>query len=301
MISHVRHVGLGVQDLAVAREFYERHWRLDVVDADGDRLYLGAACPESHVLRLRVAEQPRVDLLSLAAQTRADVDTVAHRVGRHPKARLLGEPGARQDLGGGYAVRFLDTDGRTIEVAADVAAREYRPVAPADSRPVAVSHLVFNTADVAANREFYESVLEFQVTDWIEDHFCFLRTGEQHHHLAFARSPHSSLNHIAFELRGVDEFMRATGSMMRAGFDVVWGPGRHGVGNNPFSYFQDPASGFVLEYMTDLELIDDECWTPRIHPAQHVDLWGTAKPPDDSVRALMLGHPDPGLWAPPPV
>lgn len=302
MISHVRYVGLGVANLCAAREFYEDHWQLEVVAAEDGRLYLGAACPESHVLRLRATDEPRVDVVSLAARTRADVDTIAERVGRHPRARLITDPGPRQDLGGGYGVRFLDCEGRTVEVACDTEERAFRPVEETDSRPKSVSHIVFNTADLTAVREFYESVLGFRVSDWVADFFCFLRTGSQHHLLAFARSPHPSLNHVAFEVRGVDEFMRATGRLTRHGFPPFWGPGRHGIGDNPFSYFQDPSSGFVMECTTEMEQIhDDSRWTPRVHPPEHVDRWGTANPADDTVRMLMRGHRDPGLWTPPPV
>ncbi|MET8756358.1 VOC family protein [Lentzea sp. NPDC004782] len=292
-------MGLGVPDLAQAREFYEKHWQLEVVGTDDDRVYLGAACPESHVLRLRATDESRVDLLSLAAETRADVDAVAARVTRHPEARLISEPGVRQDLGGGYGVRFLDCDGRTVEVAIEVARREFVPIGHEDSRPKAISHVVFNTSDINKTRLFYESVLGFKVSDWVEDFFCFMRTNEVHHLLAFTSSPHHSLNHIAFEVNGLDEFMRATGGMMRRGHQPVWGPGRHGVGNNTFSYFRDPSSGFVMEYTTELELVD-ESWTPTVHPAGDTDRWGTSNELDDTVRALMRGKPDAGLWTPPP-
>ncbi|MFI9388822.1 VOC family protein [Kutzneria sp. NPDC052558] len=295
-------MGLGVANLADAREFYEKHWQLEVVDADDDRLYLGAACPESHVLRLRATDQPRVDLISLAADTQADVDGVAERVARHPLARMVAQPATRQDLGGGYGLRFLDCDGRTVEVATEVVGRAFEPVRAADSRPKTISHVVFNTPDLTATRTFYESVLGFKVSDWVEDFFCFMRTGKAHHILAFTRSAHASLNHVAFEVHGLDEFMRATGGMMRRGFQPVWGPGRHGVGNNTFSYFQDPSSGFVMEYTTELQLIDDEHgWVPKVYPANDIDRWGTANELDDAVRSLMRGRPDPGLWAPPPV
>ncbi len=304
MISHVRSVGLGVPDLREAREFYEKRWQLEPVRTDDDRLYLGAGCPESHVLRLRATEEPRVDLVALAADSAEEVDRIAERVARHPKARLLGEPGPRQDLGGGYGVRFLDCDGRTVEVSADVAGRVFRPVEAAEARPIAISHVVLNTPDLQGARAFYESVLGFQVSDWVEDIMCFLRTGRAHHIIAFTRAPHTSLNHVAFEVRGLDEFMRATGAMMRGGISPLWGPGRHGVGNNTFSYFQDPSSKFVLEYTTEAQVIDDEHgWTPKVYPAnaQTTDVWGTANPRDELVSTALRGLPDPGVWTPPPV
>ncbi|HEU0040919.1 MAG TPA: VOC family protein [Jiangellaceae bacterium] len=304
MISHVRHVSLGVPDLSKAREFYEKQWQLEVVATDDDRLYLGAGCPESHVLRLRATDEPRVDLLSLAVSSSSEVDDVAGRVLQHPDAKMISEPAARQDLGGGYAFRFLDSDGRSVEISADVAPRPFVPVEERESRPKSISHVVFNTADLNRTRTFYETVLGFQVSDWVEDFFCFMRTGRTHHIIAFARSQHASLNHVSFELRGLDEFMRATGAMIRRGHDPVWGPGRHGAGDNTFSYFKDPTTGFVMEYTTALQQIDDDHgWTPKVYSTsdEDTDQWGTANPFDEVVLTTMHGRPDPGLWTAPPV
>jgi catechol-2,3-dioxygenase len=303
-ISHVRHVAIGVPNLGAAREFYEDNWQLEVVQTDDERVYLGAGCPESHVLRLRETDTPRIDLIGLAVDTPQEVDRYAERVGRHPDAKLLADPGVRQDLGGGYGFRFHDNDGRTVELSADVAWRPFRPVEEGESRPVSISHVVFNTADLDATRRFYESVLDFKVSDWVEDFFCFMRTGKAHHTIAFARSRHSSLNHVSFEVRGLDEFMRATGAMMRRGFDPVWGPGRHGAGDNTFSYFKDPGTGYVMEYTTALQLIDDEHgWTPKVYSnsPEDTDQWGTSNPFDELVLETLHGRPDLGLWTPPPV
>ncbi|WP_406181101.1 VOC family protein [Streptomyces sp. NBC_01006] len=304
MVTHVRHVGFGVPNLAAAREFYEKRWQLEAVGNDDGRLYLGSGCPESHVLRLRETPEPRVDLISLAASSATEVDEIAERVARHPQAKIVREPGERQDLGGGYGLWFLDCDGRTVEVSSDVAGRAFRPVEETETRPIGISHVVLNTPDLHSARTFYESVLGFRVSDWVEDIMCFMRTGRAHHVIAFTRAPHTSLNHVAFEVRGLDEFMRATGAMMRQGMPPLWGPGRHGVGQNTFSYFQDPSSGFVLEYTTAAQMIDDEHgWTPKVYPAtaQTTDVWGTANARDALVATTLLGTPDPGLWAAPPV
>jgi catechol 2,3-dioxygenase-like lactoylglutathione lyase family enzyme len=304
MVAHVRHVSLGVPDLVAAREFYEKRWQLEPVSAEGGRLYLGAGCPESHVLRLRETAEPRVDLISFAASSVAEVDEIAERVVRHPQARMVREPGLREDLGGGYALWFIDCDGRTVEVSADVTGRPFRPVEEEETRPMGISHVVLNTPDLQAARLFYESVLGFRVSDWVEDIMCFLRTGRAHHVIAFTRAPHTSLNHVAFEMRGLDEFMRATGALMRQGLAPLWGPGRHGVGRNTFSYFRDPSSGFVLEYTTAAQMIDDEHgWTPKVYPAtaQTTDVWGTANERDELVSTALRGIPDAGLWSAPPV
>jgi hypothetical protein len=172
-----------------------------------------------------------------------------------------------------------------------------------ESRPVRSATSVFNTATSTPPAASTSTVLDFRVSDWVEDFFCFMRTGRVHHILAFTQSEHASLNHVSFEVRGLDEFMRATGSMMRRGFQPVWGPGRHGAGNNTFSYFKDPGTNFVMEYTTALQLIDDEHgWTPKVYStsAEDTDQWGTSNPFDEIVLETLHGKPDPGLWTPPP-
>ena len=303
-ITHVRSVSIAVTDLVQAREFYSRCWALEEVDRDSERIYLGAGCPENYVLRLRQAEQPRVDAVSLAVDTAADVDLYAKRVSSHPLTKMIDEPHPRQDRGGGYGFRFFDCDGRVVEVSADLELRVFREVEAREHRPKKISHVVFNTQDLNRTRMYYEEALGFKVSDWIEDFFCFMRTGGTHHLLAFARSERTSLNHVSFEVRGLDEFMRATGSMMRQGHQPLWGPGRHGAGDNTFSYFQDPGTGYVMEYTTALAEIDeDHGWTPRVYTTspEDTDQWGTSNAFDEVIMEQMHGHQDPGLWTPAPL
>jgi catechol-2,3-dioxygenase len=302
-ITHVRSVSIAVQDLNQAREFYSRCWALEELDHDEDRLYLGAGSPENYVLRLRQADEPRIDAVSLGVATAGDVELHAKQVSQHPLARMISEPAPRQDRGGGYGFTFFDCDGRVVEVSADLDLRPFREVEAGERRPKKISHVVFNTQDLTRTRLFYEEALGFQVSDWVEDFFCFMRTGRTHHLLAFARSQRTSLNHVSFEVRGLDEFMRATGAMMRQGHSPLWGPGRHGAGDNTFSYFQDPATGYVMEYTTALQEIDDEHgWVPKVYTTspEDTDQWGTSNAFDEVILAEMHGHQDPGLWTPPP-
>jgi catechol 2,3-dioxygenase-like lactoylglutathione lyase family enzyme len=303
-ITHIRSVGIAVQDLIGAREFYAKRWGLEEVDRDAERIYLGAGCPENHVLRLRQSDQPRVDTVNLAVDTSAEVDFYAERIAEESMARVIDDPGPRLDRGGGYGFRFFDCDGRVVEISADLELRPFREVEPGERRPKKISHVVFNTSDLERTRLFYERALGFKVSDWVQDFFCFMRASSAHHIIAFARSQHTSLNHVSFEVRGLDEFMRATGAMMRGGHQPLWGPGRHGAGDNTFSYFQDPGTGYVMEFTTALADIDDtHGWTPHVYTTspEDTDQWGTSNPFDEVILEQMHGPTDPGLWIPTPV
>ncbi|MHB1987970.1 MAG: VOC family protein [Acidimicrobiales bacterium] len=299
LVRSVRHVGLGVPDLSAARSFYESVWGLVANTTTSDAVFLAAAgSPEAFVLRLRKAPEQRLDLVSLAVDSRIDVDRLAELV-TAAGCRLSSEPGRISTPGGGYGFRFFDPDGRTIEISAEVAPRVPRVVAPREAIPVGLSHVVLNTADMARMTRFLVDVLGFRVSDYLEDKMVFLRCGEPHHAIAIAGSPHTSLNHVAYELRDVDDYMFGTGRVSRSGQRLIWGPGRHGPGDNTFSYFEDPAR-FVCEYTTGLEAIRDESThEPRVYRSipEESDLWGTA-----GVRLAepFLGTPDPGAWTPPP-
>ena len=70
------------------------------------------------------------------------------------------------------------------------------------------------------------------------------------------------------------------------GVPLIWGPGRHGPGNNVFGYFVAPFGG-VIEYTSEVNLVDDdypvgkpEDWT---WPPGRIDQWGLSM--KDSARA----------------
>ena len=183
--------------------------------------------------------------------------------------QLVSEPGTLQTPGGGYGFRFFDNEGRTVEISSDVAVRQHRRIEEGESIPVRLSHVVINSADPEGTRAFYEKHLAFALSDTLMhprmgEMMWFMRINAWHHSLAIARGPHPSLHHASFELRGIDEYMRGTGRLLRAGVEKIWGPGRHMAGNNTFSYFLDPH-GNTVEYTTELELVDEDTWHPHMY------------------------------------
>jgi catechol 2,3-dioxygenase-like lactoylglutathione lyase family enzyme len=213
-----------------------------------------------------------------------------------------------QTPGGGYGFRFFDNEGRTIEISSDVETRSHRKIEAGESIPVRLSHVVVNSADPDATRTFYERHLGFRLSDTLThprmgDVMWFMRINEQHHSLAICRGPHVALHHASFEMRGIDEYMRGTGRLLRAGVEKVWGPGRHQAGDNTFSYFLDPH-GNTVEYTTELEVIDEDTWHPHLYDFSNPevsDQWGTANPIDELVAQKTFNDPDKGLFIAPPV
>ena len=308
LITHLRHVDLAVPDHATQLDFYTGAWGLVAEHSESGLTFLAAeGSPEQYVVRLRRAAEKRIDLIAFGAATAADVDALALALARDG-IRLVNEPGPLPTPGGGYGFRFYDNEGRTVEVSSDVAVRSHRRIEPGESIPVRLSHVVINSAEPEATCAFYERHLGFALSDTLThphlgEMMWFLRINAWHHSLAIARGPHPSLHHASFELRGVDEYLRGTGRLLRAGVEKIWGPGRHLAGNNTFSYFLDP-SGNTMEYTTELETVDEDSWHPHRYDftrPEVADQWGTANAMNEFVASRSFNDPDKGLFVAPPV
>lgn len=303
LITHLRHVGIAAPDFRKAAEFYRTAWGLtQVADDDGLAFFGSVGSAENFILRVRRDQTKRLDLVAFGVAHAGDVDVLAEQLGMSG-IQLDREPAKLDTPGGGYGFRFFDLDGRLVEISSDVGERVARELEPRESIPRKLSHVVFNSTDILATKGFYEQHLGLKLSDWLDDQMCFLRSGVDHHILAIARGPHVALNHVSFEMRGLDEYMRGTGRLIRSGHEMIWGPGRHGPGDNTFSYFLDP-SGNVMEYTTELEKIEDEeTWEPRIFRIgpEVSDQWGTANSIHERMIPKQFNDPDQGLWTPSPV
>ena len=307
-ITHLRHVDLAVPDFETEHGFYTGLWGLTETACDSGVSFLAAeGSPEQYVVRLRKAADKRIDLIAFGAASRADVDALAARLAASG-VTLVHEPKDLDTPGGGYGLRFFDAEGRTVEVSADVATRGHRRIEERESIPVRLSHVVVNSADPLATVAFYEKHLGFRVSDMLmHPHMgtmmWFLRCNDWHHSFAVARCPHASLHHASFEMRGIDEYMRGSGRLMRAGVEKIWGPGRHLAGNNTFSYFLDPQ-GNTVEYTTELETVDEDTWHPSTYDftqPEVSDQWGTANQMNEFVAKKSFNDPDKGLFVAPPL
>jgi len=136
-------------------------------------------------------------------------------------------------------------------------------------------------------------VLGFKVSDWLGDFMAFLRCNSAHHRFAILPGP-ACLNHVAYDMLGVDDVMRGIHRLKQSGVNIGWGPGRHTAGNNTFSYFVTPG-GFVTEYTSDLEVVDFESREPTVYaPAPLVmDQWGIGT---GGPQTLPHPHENAGLF-----
>lgn len=308
LITHLRHIDLAVPDFERQVSFFQGTWGLTEIGTDTGVSFLAAeGSPEQYVVRVRRSQDKRVDLVSFGASSTEDVDELAATLGTDG-VKLIFEPRTLDTPGGGYGFRFFDIDGRTVEISADVATRTHRKIEEREAIPVRLSHVVINSPDPLQTRQFYERHLGFALSDTLVsphmgDLMYFMRCNPRHHSFAIARGPHVSLHHASFEMRGVEEWMRGSGRVLRNGHTMVWGPGRHLAGDNTFAYFLDPH-GNTVEYTTELAEVDEDTWHPSCHDVTDPntqDQWGTASEMNELVAKESFNDPDHGCFVAPPI
>ena len=289
-VTGVRSIELGVTNLDRAAAFYRYVWGLEPVAAESDSIHLRANGSEHHIVTLR--ERPKAAMLGVhfAAQDRNAVNAL------HARAKAFGASvtGAPSELpgsaGGGYGFQFSTPEGHVLNVSSDVA--QHSNVVKDRSKPVKLSHVVLNSGRIDEQTKFFIDLLGFKFSD-ATDMMDFIRCCADHHSIAFARAEGPSLNHMAYEVESIDGLMRGAGRLKHSGFNVEWGVGRHGPGDNVFSYFVEP-NGFVVEYTAEVEQVDEATYLPhdakywRDFPGRPCR-WGMAGHPSNRLKAAFAG------------
>ena len=297
-IAQIRHVSLFTPRLEEHARFYSEVWGLEAVHQDSNAVFFRGSSSEPFILSLRKAGTKGLHHIAYALPADDEVRRAAVAL-KDAGVRVVDEPHPLDEPGGGFGLRFVDIDGRCIELSSGVARHAYSGP-QANVAPHSVCHIVLNTPDLDRTTKFYTDVLGFRISDWSAQQMVFLRTESKHHNISFNLGPHASVNHIAYLVSGVDELMRGVANMRKHGMEPKWGPGRHGPGNNIFSYFLDPI-GYVAEYTSDIDYISDEAkHVPKVWPRapESMDRWGLSGPPSAELREAMTGEPDKG-WVQP--
>jgi catechol 2,3-dioxygenase-like lactoylglutathione lyase family enzyme len=157
--------------------------------------------------------------------------------------------------------------------------------------PLKFGHLAFVVPDPASMADFYQRILGFRVSDWIEDFFVFLRCNADHHVVNFIRGKTARMHHMAFELKDFAQLQNASELLTRRRVPIVWGPVRLGPGHN-VAIFHRTVDDHVVELYAELDQMKDEelgYWDPRP--------WHRDRP----QRPKVWKQEDRRIWGPPPL
>ena len=259
----LRSVELELPDVNQAADFLSGVWGLVAAGKSKETQFFRGSGTHPYILSITKSSTPAVSAITFSGS--------ADEVGK------LGRPNTSYDVpGGGKGLEIRGPEAQNYRFIV-----ESSPVAALSDKdkPIQLTHAVLNSADQEASERFAVEKLGFIVSDRTA-HMRFLRCNRKHHCVAYAKSALPSLNHIAFEMKDVDAVMRGIARMREAGYEAVWGPGRHGPGNNVFGYFIAPYGG-VVEYTAEVSEVGDdyrvgapEDWK---WPPGRMDHWGLSK------------------------
>lgn len=143
-----------------------------------------------------------------------------------------------------------------------------------------IQHLTLATLDPGAIERFYVDKLGFLVSDRVlaEDgavNTLFTRSNHEHHTLACFRQDRAGIDHHSYEAGDWSVIKEWCDRMGERRIPIMWGPGRHGPGNNIFIFIEDPDGNWI-EISAELEVIYDRPVKDWKHEPRTLNSWGPA-------------------------
>lgn len=174
---------------------------------------------------------------------------------------------------GAFAVR--DPDGNLICFGLARAYENKRNAIPGPTQ-----HLTFASFDVNAFMDFYNGKLGFRITDKvIKDDgtlaTCFFTSNHEHHTIACFLANHQGIDHHSYEAGDWNYIRDWCDHFSTLELPLVWGPGRHGPGNNLFAFIEDPDGNYI-EVSAELEVVHDRPEKIWPHAPRTLNYWGRA-------------------------
>jgi catechol 2,3-dioxygenase len=266
LISQLAHVEVITPKPEESLRFYRDVLGLEVSGRANQSVYLrGWGEFFHHSLQLTEGPQPAVAHAGWRTEGPQELEETVARLERSG----AGIGWRDSEVGHGPAFRYRTPGGHVQEVFWEV--ERYRPppelaplypnrpqrYVPRGAAARRIDHVTFNTDDPLRDAHWYRDVLGYRHTETIRfDHVpvvlgAFVSTTPMSHDLglirdALDRSGRLSgvpgrTNHIAFWLDQREDVLRACEVYRENGIELEFGPGRHGVGENFFTYCREPG------------------------------------------------------------
>ena len=272
------YAALDVTDLDKSVHFYQTLMGLDLVSNQGGVAYLRCS-RDHHNLVLYAAATPG---LQRAAYKMASAEDLQAAFDFHVQSGLdpawLSTAECKQ-LNQGPTFRVREPSSGVLFEFFDRMTQMALPYVPTVTKIARIGHIVVATPQYEEARERLVNVLNFALSDYVEDKFSWMRCHPNplHHSFAIGYSERRHLHHINFMVTDVDDIGQAMNRMKQAGVEIVFGPGRHLPSTSLFLYFLDP-DGMTMEFSFGMEEIPAEDGRlPRMlemHP-NTMDIWGS--------------------------
>jgi catechol 2,3-dioxygenase-like lactoylglutathione lyase family enzyme len=286
-LRRIGHATFETSRMEKATAYYTEVMGLTPVGHDGGRTFLATQGGRLSVV-LEPAAAGRCAKLSFEVATGDDLPSVQAQLaleGVTSEIRSDPAPGIDRTL------CFVDPNGTMIELFASPGSiRQARDAGGVG--PLKLGHVAFYTPDPGRMAKFYQGLLGFRISDWVEDFFVFMRCNADHHTVNFLRGDRPRMHHIAFELRDAAHVCRSCDVLASHAIPIEWGPIRLGPGHNVATFHREHDAQLVelyaeLDQMKDevLGYYDPRPWhrdtvqRPKVWKREEDPVWGPS-PPD---------------------
>jgi catechol-2,3-dioxygenase len=143
-----------------------------------------------------------------------------------------------------------------------------------------LQHITFSSENVEVFENFYSNKLGFQITDRVvkkdgELATCFATSNHQHHTIACFKSSSKGMDHHSYEAGDWNYIKKWCDHFASNNIKLVWGPGRHGPGNNLFVFIED-IDGNWIEISAEIEAVHGRPTKNWPQEERTLNLWGNA-------------------------
>lgn len=270
LTGHLHHLQILSPDARALAGFYQRGLGMTVTEHAGQWLCRG---PQRGLIVAPGAK----GTLGFAAYAVSDAAALTGLTARLHAAAVDCGPFATPWFEDG-SVSFIDPDGHRFVFGLPVPAAATAAAAD-NALPARLQHVVLASSDAARMLAFFRDVVGFRLSDCVVDsggtmRTCFLRTDHEHHSLAIFQADSNRLDHHCYESADWNSIRDWGDHFASIHLPVVWGPGRHGPGNNLFVFVHDPDGNWV-EVSAELEIVAADrpvgAWP---HEERTLNSWG---------------------------
>ena len=296
MVTRIGHIALHVADLDAAVDFQQQVIGMIERERVAGARYL--ACNERHHELILIEDRANrgYEHLALEVADASVLDGAAKRLTAAGGTMLGGvydgEPGIDR------AVKVQSPAGHVYKLFCGM---ETVDAPPPGDRPTHFEHISCKVLNMKAEERFLTEGLGMKFSDRMGFLASWWHCDEDHHGLALTRAPRSELSHYAYAWTDLNALGRVADRLKAVrGGRCIWGPSRHGPGNNMFLYFHD-EDGAMIECCAQLAQMQRDGYVPKAWPMRPrtINQWGGPPPPRFLLTGFPVASPQPGrpAWA----
>jgi catechol 2,3 dioxygenase len=307
-ISHLGHAELLVPNVEESTAFFTQIIGLQLTEKHDGQAYLRGWQDWDHsTLILTEAGEPGLGHLAWRVPTKADGDQL--RAAVEERGISVSAIDGGSVVGHGDAYRFITPGGIPMELyweverfqarGAQVSRLKSHPnrVPLSACAPRRIDHCGILVADVQAEQEFLTDVLgiphRYYVTGPDGKRWgSWLSATNVSHEISLVPAATGYFHHLAYHIDTPEMVLRAATILIDYGYELEWGPGKHGTSGGTYLYFREPSGNRVelwsdgmMIFAPDWEPLE---WTPEIAEVGR-SMWGEEYPESFSTGTQLAG------------